>query len=131
MMRKNFVAIFFVMCFALFLQSFSYAAVRTEQLQRAWDKIASTASLEHAPEVRVEDRKEPNAWVSFSMNQYSVHVTTGMLEILENEDQIAGILGHETGHIKLGHYKETMGRNLLWVLLYRAFGNKDSKVDPL
>jgi len=131
MMRKRSAVVFFIMVFTVCIHACSYAAVQTSQLQRAWEKIAYTAELEHAPDVRIEDRKEPNAWVSFSMNQYSVHVTTGMLGILQTEDQIAGILGHETGHIKLGHYKETMGRNLLWVLLYRAFGDKDSRLDPL
>lgn len=131
MMRKKSAAMLFIMCLAVLLHSSSYAAVQTSQLQRAWGKIASSAQLQHAPKVSIEDNEEPNAWVSFSMNQYSVHVTTGMLKILQTEDQIAGILGHETGHIKLGHYKETMGRNLLWVLLYRAFGRKDSKLDPL
>jgi len=131
MWKKTARSIFIATLLLLSFQHLSFAALSTSTLERSWEKIAYTAGLEHAPKVNVEDRKEPNAWVSFSMNRYSIHVTRGMLDLLETEDQLAGILGHETGHIRLGHYKETMGRNLFWVLLYRAFGDKGSKADPL
>ncbi len=94
-----------------------------EGVNNVWQRVAKTAGLEYAPRVNIENKKEPNAWVSFSLDKYSVHITRGMLNLLKTDDQLAGILSHETGHIKLGHYKETMGRNLLWVLLYKAIGN--------
>ena len=100
-------------------------------VDKVWQRVASTAGLEHFPKVQIEDKKEPNAWVSFSLDKYSVHVTSRMLNLLETDDQLAGILCHETGHIKLGHYKETMGRNLLWILLYKAIGNNGTAGDAL
>jgi putative metalloprotease len=96
--------------------------LRESDVNKVWQKVANTAGLEHFPKVQIEDKKEPNAWVSFSLDKYSVHITNGMLGLLETDDQLAGILSHETGHIQLGHYKESMSRNILWMLLYKAIG---------
>jgi len=100
----------------------AFSEIPQERVDHVWHRIASAAGLQNVPDAVIEDKKEPNAWVSFSANTYSLHVTKGLLGILKTDDQLAGILGHETGHIKLGHYKETVGRNLLWSLLYRALG---------
>ena len=48
--------------------------------------------------ITIEDKKNLMPGFVFRDN-YSVHVTTGLLKILDTEDQIAGILAHETGHI--------------------------------
>lgn len=118
------------MIFIIFITPASAGFTETG-VNRVWQKVAKTAGLEHAPKVNIENKKEPNAWVSFSLEKYSVHVTKGMLDILKTDDQLAGILSHETGHIQLGHYKETMGRNLLWVLLYKALGKNGTAGDAL
>jgi len=36
---------------------------------------------------------------AFALPNGSVYVTTGLLALLENEAQLAGVLGHETGHV--------------------------------
>ena len=36
---------------------------------------------------------------AFALPNGSVYITTGLLGLLENEDQLAGILGHETAHV--------------------------------
>jgi tetratricopeptide (TPR) repeat protein len=36
---------------------------------------------------------------AFALPNGSVYVTTGLLSLLENESQLAGVLGHETGHV--------------------------------
>ncbi len=58
--------------------------------------------------------------MKFSPGNHSVHVTTGLMAILDHEDEIAGILAHEAGHIQLGHYNSSVGRSLLWGLLFHA-----------
>lgn len=93
-------------------------------VERVWRELTSTAALVDAGPVNIEDKEEPNAWVSFTMDKYSVHATTGLLETLRSTDELAGVLAHEIGHIKLGHYDDTMKRNLLWMLLYKALGDK-------
>jgi putative metalloprotease len=40
------------------------------------------------------------------MNKFSIHATTGLLKNLKDKDELAGVLAHEIGHIKLGHYDE-------------------------
>ena len=41
-----------------------------------------------------------------------------MLELLDNEDELAGVLAHEIGHIKLNHYGRTVTRSILWGLYF-------------
>jgi len=80
--------------------------------------------------ITVVDQKEPNAWVTFSLNKYSITVTKGMLDLLDSEDELAGVLAHEIGHIKLNHYGRTVTRSVLWSLIFRAVGNSSSRIDP-
>ncbi|NLK18367.1 MAG: M48 family metalloprotease [Synergistaceae bacterium] len=94
-------------------------AIDEAMVNRAWKNIAKAAGLEAKP-VNYENKKEPNAWVQFSPGNHSFHVTTGLMAILDHEDEIAGIMGHEAGHVQLGHYNQSVGRNLLWGLLFHA-----------
>lgn len=100
------------------------AALEARSVPPIWENLTRTAGLSDAGPVNIEDKKEPNAWVSFSLNKYSVHATTGLLATLRDEDELAGVLAHEIGHIKLGHYNDSIKRSLLWVLLYKALGEK-------
>ncbi|HPD98112.1 MAG TPA: M48 family metallopeptidase [Synergistales bacterium] len=101
-----------------------FAALSPESVTPIWANLTRTAGLTDAGPVNIENKKEPNAWVSFSANKYSVHATTGLLETLKDEHELAGVLAHEIGHIKLGHYNESINRSLLWLLLYKALGEK-------
>lgn len=53
------------------------------------------------------DSKEVNA---FAVPGGFVFVTTGMLEFLKDEDELAAILGHEMGHMELRHGMSAVGR---------------------
>lgn len=117
----------------LFLLAFSLTgvsegAIDQNTVNRAWKKISAQTGMEYK-DVLFEQKKEPNAWVKFSSGNHTVHVTTGLMNILDREDEIAGILAHEAGHIKLGHYNSSVGRNILWSLLFRALeGNTAGEV---
>jgi len=102
----------------------SGAAIDPGKVPAVWDRLTKTAGLTDAGPVHLEDKKEPNAWVSFSLNKYSVHATTGLLATLNDENELAGVLSHEIGHIKLGHYKDTVTRSVLWALLYKVIGDQ-------
>lgn len=99
-MIKNFITLFML----LILCESSHAAVSRQAVNNAWKRITTAANFNEIP-VNFESESEPNAWVYFrSENDYSVHVTTGLMQILRSESEIAGVLGHELGHIVLGHY---------------------------
>jgi putative metalloprotease len=54
----------------------------------------------------IKEDKSPNAWVTAGK---SVTVTTGLMELLESRAEIFGVLAHEAGHAKLGHYEKRVG----------------------
>ena len=124
-MRKKVIAASLVMCAFLFVTVFaapSAAAIGRNVVDDAWKRIAAAAGMEPDPIV-YESEKAPNAWVKFqSSNKFSVHVTQGLMQLLDSPDEIAGILGHEMGHIKLGHYNKGVTRNVGWSVLGAVLG---------
>ncbi|MGC9371944.1 MAG: M48 family metallopeptidase [Thermovirgaceae bacterium] len=112
-----------IFMFTLFVAT-ADAGLNKNLVPRIWGKLTSTAGISNAGPVHLEEEKTPNAWVSFQGNTYSVHATTGLLDTLGTEDELAGVLAHEIGHIKSGHYNEAAGRSLLWYLLFRAVKNE-------
>ena len=106
--------------------SCAYAEISKDIVASAWKRIAKADGFKEVP-INYENNDAPNAWVRFKSDKnYSVHVTTGLMKILNTEDEIAGVLGHEIGHVKLGHYGQGVGRALAWnvagILLGRIGG---------
>lgn len=118
-MKKVFKMLSAALIVTLFSGGALEGAIDKTTVNRAWVNIARAAGLEAKP-VNFENKKEPNAWVQFSPGNHSFHVTSGLMAILDHEDEIAGIMGHEAGHVQLGHYNQSVGRNLLWGLLFHA-----------
>ena len=84
--------------------SVSCAEITTDTANRAWRRIAEADGFSVIP-INFEDNTEPNAWVMFEdEDNFTLHVTSGLLHLLCSEAEIAGVLGHELGHIRLGHY---------------------------
>ena len=82
----------------------SYAEISKITVNKAWKRITKADNFSRIP-INFEKDKTPNAWVKFDESgKYTVHVTKGLMSILDTEDEIAGVLGHELGHIRLGHY---------------------------
>ena len=82
----------------------SHAEVSKITVNKAWKRITKADNFSRVP-INFERDKTPNAWVKFDdAGNYTVHVTKGLMNILDTEDEIAGVLGHELGHIQLGHY---------------------------
>ena len=110
MMNKKFfiliiVALFFSVLSALSASS-AFARINRNTVQRAFSRIAEADNFPKLP-INFENTPEANAWIAFKdEDNYSVHVTTGLMEILQSEEEIAGILGHELGHIQCGHYAQ-------------------------
>lgn len=113
MKKKIFSALilFFILC------SCANAQISKETVEAAWSRIASADGFAVVP-INYEKDNNPNAWVNFkSQKNFSVHVTQGLMRILNSEEEIAGVLGHEIGHVRLGHYGQGVARNVGWALL--------------
>lgn len=120
MRRKFFVSI--VILTAIIFCVPAYASISKEVVEAAWSKISKTDGFKTVP-ITYEKSDSPNAWVKFkSQNDFSVHVTQGLMKILNNEDEIAGVLGHEIGHVRKGHYNKGVGRAVGWTVLGTLLG---------
>ena len=88
--------------------------ITNETVESAWRRIAKADGFKEVP-INYEKDDAPNAWVKFqSESNFSVHVTAGLMKILNAEEEIAGVLGHEIGHVRLGHYKKGVTRAVGW-----------------
>ncbi len=105
----------------------AWARIDTATVEAAWDRMTKADGFERVP-IEYEDEGGPNAWVAFEGVEprssrdgvkYSVHVTQEMMNALDSEEEMAGIWGHEIGHIRLGHYNQDalagIGQSLLEV----------------
>ena len=124
-MRKNMTHLTLLSCAFLLVTVFaapSEAAIGRNVVEEAWKRIAAAAAMDPIP-ITYENDKSPNAWVKFqSSKNFSVHVTEGLMQVLNSPDEIAGILGHEMGHVKLGHYNKGVQRNVGWSILGSLLG---------
>ena len=66
--------------------------------------------------------RDPETVNAFALPGGQVFITEGLLQRLKTEDQIAGVLGHETGHVVHRHSAEQMAKGQLGALLGAAAG---------
>lgn len=59
---------------------------------------------------------------AFALPGGQIFITSGLLKRLKNEDQLAGVLGHEIGHVVGRHSNEQMAQQGLWVGIARGVG---------
>jgi predicted Zn-dependent protease len=72
------------------------------------DKIIASNNLNGKPykyNFRVVDSKQVNA---FALPAGEVFVTKGLIQMADNEAELAGVVGHEIGHIKARHTAERL-----------------------
>ena len=109
----------------------AHASITSSDVQAAWERISKADGFKTIA-ITYEKTDSPNAWVKFkSEKDFSVHVTQGLMKILNTEEEIAGVLGHEIGHVRLGHYKKGVGRNVGWAILGYALGRAGSVAQAL
>lgn len=65
------------------------------------------------------DRKTVNA---FALPGGQIFITEALFRLLKNEDQLAGVLGHEIGHVVGRHSNEQMANSRLWTGLAQGAG---------
>ena len=117
-MRKFFTALIIITVSG----SCAFAEITEQTVNAAWKRIAKADGFKEV-QINFEKEDSPNAWVKFkSQNDFSVHVTTGLMKILNTEEEIAGVLGHEIGHVKLGHYNKGVSRAVGWTIAGNLLG---------
>lgn len=117
---KNAFSLFIFSLVCLLATNAAYAEINEAMVRHAWKEAARIAEMQELP-LDIKEEKAPNAWVTAGK---SVTVTTGLMKILEREEEIFGVLSHEAGHAKLKHYdsrvKNTVGIGLAALLLGKA-----------
>ncbi len=79
-----------------------------QRVQRVWQRIAAASPKAGEQwDVRVFDSPEVNAFV---MPGNRVGVYTGLLNLVENDDQLAAVLGHEVAHSIYRHANQRASR---------------------
>ncbi len=85
-------------------QKVSNNAAQNARVRRVGDRIVQAANLTNRHwEYAVFDDSTPNAFVLPSGH---MGVTTGLLAIAKNDDQLAAVIGHEVGHVIARHAAE-------------------------
>lgn len=75
-----------------------------QRVQQVASRIVGAAGLANRPwEYVVFDNAEANAFV---LPGGKVGVNTGLLRIVQNDDQLAAVIGHEVGHMAANHAAE-------------------------
>ena len=89
--------------------------------------IAATSLWDRPWDYAVFEDTAPNAFV---LPGGHVGVTTGLLELVENDDQLAAVIGHEAGHVVARHAAErqsqTVASSLVLGVLGAAAGSSDA-----
>jgi predicted Zn-dependent protease len=74
--------------------------------------------------------KDPETVNAFALPGGQIFITLGLLNELENEAQLAGVLGHEMGHVIERHTAEQMALSQLGKMLVVAVGSAAASSDP-
>lgn len=89
---------------ALRTQRTSSDAAANARTRRVGDRIVQAAGLtDRRWEYAVFVNESPNAFV---LPSGKIGVTTGLLGLVRNDDQLAAVLGHEVGHVTARHAAE-------------------------
>ncbi len=90
-------------------------------------KLAAKSERAQLPwEFHVVDSAAINA---FALPGGKVFITRGLLAKMENEAQLAGVLGHEIGHVTAEHVDQQMGRQVAFNLGLVALGTAAEQGD--
>jgi len=65
---------------------------------------------------------DPKTINAFALPGGQIFITEALLRLLKNEDQLAGVLGHEIGHVVGRHSNEQMAKSSLWSGLAQGAG---------
>ena len=85
-------------------QKVSTNAAQNERVRRVGGRMVQAAGLAGRQwDYAVFEDASPNAFV---LPSGQIGVTTGLLKLVQNDDQLAAVLGHEVGHVVARHAAE-------------------------
>ncbi len=82
-----------------------------EMVQRVGRKIARASGRNYPWEFRLLDA--PNLINAFALPGGKIAVYSGLLEVTQNENGLAAVIGHEVAHATSGHSDERMSQQML------------------
>ena len=88
-------------------------------------KIVQRSNASHSPyadSFQFHLLADPHTVNAFALPGGQIFITEGLLQRLTSEAQLAGVLGHETGHVIHRHSAEQMAKGQLGALLGAAAG---------
>lgn len=65
---------------------------------------------------------------AFALPGGNIYITRGMLDRLDNEAELAVVLGHEVAHVSKRHYARNMGRQMLISWVKKFLGGTDTAI---
>jgi predicted Zn-dependent protease len=83
-------------------------------VKRVGQKIVSSSIARETPyQYNYYLLRDPQTVNAFALPGGQVFITYGLFKLLKTEDQLAGVLGHETGHVVGRHSAEQMAKHEL------------------
>jgi predicted Zn-dependent protease len=97
----------------------------TARVRAVGERVVAAAGLADRPwDYVVFDNKTPNAFV---LPGGHVGVNSGLLDLVDNDDQLAAVIGHEAGHVVARHaaerYSQSMSTQVLLAVAQAATGS--------
>jgi predicted Zn-dependent protease len=94
---------------------FSGSAELNAYVTRIGERLVTHSSRSHLEcEFHVVDMKEPNA---FALPGGFIYVSRGLLALMNSEDELATVLGHEIGHVAARHSVQRQAKSRPWIPL--------------
>ena len=95
--------------------SYTNSSIVKEKVNTIGQKVLTQNKLPKEVSFNIVESEEVNAYADSENN---IVVYTGILKIIEKDEELAGIMSHEIGHIMKSHcYKQTFFNLLLKYLI--------------
>lgn len=95
----------------------------SREVRRIGQRVTQDSSASRSPyEFHFHLLRDPKTVNAFALPGGQVFITRGLLDRLGNEAELAGVLGHESGHVVGRHGAEQMAKSQLMQKLVMAVG---------